>query len=50
MSELSTTIEPVSASADGKRNSHSLSCITTGQGMSYAACLWRQDVLSKPDI
>lgn len=43
-------IEPISASADGTRNMQSLSCSTLGQRMNYAACLWRQGVLAKPDI
>lgn len=42
------TIEPITASADGKRNSFTLSCGPTGQSMNYAACLWRQGVLSNP--
>lgn len=39
-------IWPITASADGSLNSHCLRCAVTGQGMGYAACLWRQDVLS----
>ncbi len=42
--------EPISASADGKRNRYSRRCDVLGQVMNYAACLWRQGVLSKPDI
>ena len=45
-----STIEPISASADGTRNSHTLTCDFTSQSMNYAACLWRQGVLAKPDI
>ena len=44
------TIEPITASADGTRNAQSLTCPKLGQSMNYAACLWRQSVLSKPDI
>ena len=43
-----SVIEPISASADGKRNGYSLFCDTKGQRMSYAACLWRQGVLDNP--
>lgn len=43
-------IWPVSASADGSLNSHCLRCAVTGQGMGYAACLWRQNVLTKTDV
>lgn len=44
------TLEPISASADGKRNSHSFGCRILQQTMSYAACLWRQSVLSRPGV
>lgn len=47
---MSDLIEPITASADGRRNSYCVNCKTTGQAMSYAACLWRQNVLSAPDI
>ena len=40
--------EPITASADGKRNAYSIRCESVGQVMNYAACLWRQGVLSKP--
>ncbi len=52
MNDSSTdeTIEPITASADGKRNSYTLSCAPTGQGMNYAACLWRQGVLATPNV
>lgn len=54
MSDLTTdqsaTIEPITSSADGTRNSYSLFCAARGQSMNYAACLWRQGVLSKPDV
>lgn len=53
MDDLSTTetiIEPISASADGTRNMYSVQCDAVGQRMNYAACQWRQGVLSKPDI
>lgn len=46
--EIEVPIEPASASADGKRNAYTLSCVPTGQSMNYAACLWRQGVLSDP--
>lgn len=42
--------EPISASADGSRNARSLYCDFTSQSMNYAACLWRQGVLGKPNI
>ena len=48
--DQSATIEPITSSADGTRNSYSLFCATRGQSMNYAACLWRQGVLSKPDV
>lgn len=48
--EQSEAIEPITSSADGQRNSYSLFCAARGQSMNYAACLWRQGVLSKPDI
>ena len=44
------TFESASASADGTRNSFTLFCEFTSQSMNYAACLWRQGVLAKPDI
>jgi hypothetical protein len=50
MTELAIHTEPPSASADGTRNSHTFFCEFTSQSMNYAACLWRQGVLSKPDI
>jgi hypothetical protein len=43
-------IEPISASADGTRNRHTMFCETTSQAMSYAACLWRQGVLGGINI
>jgi hypothetical protein len=43
-------IEPFASSADGKLNSFTLTCLPTEQSMNYAACLWRQGVLAKPDI
>ena len=45
---METVIEPISASADGKRNGYTLFCETKGQRMNYAACLWRQGVLDNP--
>ena len=45
---METTIEPLSASADGKRNGYTMFCDTKGQRMNYAACLWRQSVLENP--
>lgn len=50
MSELEKAIEPISASADGRRNMFSFSCAAIGQSMNYAACQWRQGVLDQPDI
>lgn len=43
-----TPLEPIAYSADGKRNSYTLSCTPTGQSMNYAACIWRQKVLDNP--
>jgi hypothetical protein len=51
MSDVTKTTEPIEpfmSSADGKRNSYTLNCLPTGQSMNYAACLWRQGVLSNP--
>lgn len=42
------TIEPITASADGKRNGYTMFCDAKGQRMNYAACLWRQSVLDNP--
>lgn len=39
------TIEPITASADGKRNAYCLSCEATQQKMSYAACLNRARII-----
>jgi len=39
-------IEPISASADGKRNAYCLSCKVVQQKMNYAACLHRQRVIA----
>lgn len=51
MNELNiAAVEPISASADGQRNAYSFSCVPLGQSMNYAACLWRQGVLSAPAI
>ena len=47
--ELSELV-PISFSADGQKNSFCMRCDAQGQTMSYAACLWRQGVISKPDI
>ncbi len=41
-------LEPLTYSADGKRNSFTLACTPTGQSMNYAACIWRQNVLANP--
>jgi hypothetical protein len=46
----SEVIEPITSSADGKRNSYSFHCLHIGQSMSYAACLWRQEVLGAPKV
>lgn len=48
--EVETTIHPLSASADGKRNAFSRRCEVLGQTMNYAACLWRNGVLERDDI
>ena len=48
--EPAGAIEPITASADGKRNSYTLNCVPTGQSMNYAACLWRQGVLATPNV
>ena len=48
--ESETKFEPITASADGKRNRYSRRCEVLGQVMNYAACLWRLTVLSKSDI
>lgn len=50
MSDTPTEVHSINLSADGTRNSYSLSCAPTGQRMSYAACLWRQGVLAGKDI
>lgn len=53
MTEQSTheaVIHPLSASADGKRNTYSRRCEVIGQTMNYAACQWRNGVLSRNDI
>lgn len=50
MSDKEPKFQPISVSADGRRNSYSRRCDVLGQVMNYAACLWRQEVLSKPDI
>lgn len=44
------TIYPLDASTDGTRNMYSRRCEAIGQTMNYAACLWRQKVLEKPDV
>jgi hypothetical protein len=49
-SEKPVVIHGIEASADGQRNAYSARCDALGQVMNYAACLWRQGVLSKPDI
>lgn len=41
---------PLDASPDGRRNMYSQRCDVLGQVMNYAACLWRQGVLGKPDV
>lgn len=41
---------PLNFSTDGTKNSFCMRCDAQGQTMSYAACLWRQGVISKPDI
>lgn len=48
--EATDTIEPITASADGKRNMYTLKCVPLEQSMNYAACLWRQGVLSVSNI
>ena len=45
---MDTAIEPITSSADGKRNGYTLFCDAKGQRMNYAACLWRQKVLDNP--
>lgn len=50
MSEQEATFEPLSASADGTRNMYFFTCTVIGQSVNYAACLWRQGCLEKPDI
>jgi len=45
-----TVIHPVSASADGKRNSYSRRCSIVEQVMNYAACQWRQSVIGHPKV
>lgn len=47
--EATETIEPITASADGTRNMFTLKCVPLEQSMNYAACLWRQGVLSSPN-
>ena len=47
--ELSELV-PLNFSTDGTKNSFCMRCDAQGQTMSYAACLWRQGVISKPDI
>jgi len=42
-------IEPITASADGKRNAWCLACPATNVKMSYAACLHRAAVIDDPD-
>lgn len=48
--DTENTLEPLAYSADGKRNSFILACTPTGQSMNYAACIWRQGVLAKPNV
>lgn len=48
--DIDNALEPLSYSADGKRNSFTLACTPTGQSMNYAACIWRQNVLAKPNV
>lgn len=43
-------IVPLSSSPDGQLNSFCMRCDAKEQSMHYAACLWRQGVLSKPDV
>lgn len=52
MSDTSTDtpIIELAASADGTRNAYSSRCAVSEQVMNYAACLWRQNVLTVPDI
>jgi hypothetical protein len=51
MSETSNEpIIDIEASADGTRNTYSSRCAAISQVMNYAACLWRQGVLSKPNV
>lgn len=44
----SQTILPITASTDGRSNMYSSRCSVVGQVMNYAACLWRQEVISNP--
>lgn len=41
-------ILPITASADGRLNMYFSQCRVTSQVVNYAACLWRQEVLSNP--
>lgn len=50
LSEIEKPIEPITASADGRRNSYTINCVPTGQSMNYASCLWRQSLLSSSGI
>jgi hypothetical protein len=48
--ESASEFTPISASADGKRNTYSRRCDVVEQVMNYAACLWRQNVLAAPNV
>lgn len=50
MSDSSIKPIHIDLSADGKRNRYVLHCSVMTQSMNYAACLWRQNVLSAPNI
>lgn len=45
LNQETPVIEPVTASADGRRNAYTMGCAALGQSMNYAACLHRQKVL-----
>lgn len=48
--ELEVPVEPIASSACGRTNAYTITCIPTEQSMNYAACLWRQKLISDPTI
>lgn len=48
MSDSTSAILPITASVDGTKNMFYMRCSVIGQMMNYAACLWRQGVLTNP--